>query len=184
MANAIHAQAEGGEGEGGEKVKRIAWRKLAAIILLLAGAGLLMFTAAAIISNILAGTTSIIGIGISAASPPLIPAEARVGVMNENSIIVDNPAAQLSARFVFNFTMPFTPSAGDVEVWVDMNRNGVLEDPYEKLTNPTVSGNTLTFTSPSLSIPSGSSSWKIAVKFANVNLAGQQVSWQVYMISA
>jgi len=179
-----HEAEERGEGGGGklQSLKALPWKKILVCLLIAAGAIGFTVTAATILSNILTGTTKITGISISPKTAPLIPSDVALNTLVTNNITVNNPTgAALNAKFIFNFTMPITPATDDIEVWVDLNRNNVIES-GEKLTGA-VHGNILQFTSPTVTIPTGTSSWKIQVRFVETNLVGKSVSWKVYVAS-
>ena len=179
-----HEAKEGGEGGGGklQSLKALPWKKILVCLLIAAGAIGFTVTAATILSNILTGTTTITGISISPKTAPLIPSDVALNTLVTNNITVNNPTgAALNAKFIFNFTMPITPATDDIEVWVDLNRNNVIES-GEKLTGA-VHGNILQFTSPTVTIPTGTSSWKIQVRFVETNLVGKSVGWKVYVAS-
>ena len=171
--------------EGGGKLqslKALPWKKILVCLLIAVGAIGFTVTAATILSNILTGTTKITGISISPKTAPLIPSDVALNTLVTNNITVNNPTgAALNAKFIFNFTMPITPATDDIEVWVDLNRNNVIES-GEKLTGA-VHGNILQFTSPTVTIPTGTSSWKIQVRFVETNLVGKSVGWKVYVAS-
>ena len=179
-----HEAEERGEGGGGklQSLKALPWKKILVCLLIAAGAIGFTVTAATILSNILTGTTKITGISISPKTAPLIPSDVALNTLVTNNITVNNPTgAALNAKFIFNFTMPITPATDDIEVWVDLNRNNVIES-GEKLTGA-VHGNILQFTSPTVTIPTGTSSWKIQVRFVETNLVGKSVGWKVYVAS-
>jgi len=89
----------------------------------------------------------------------------------------------LTGIFVFNFTVSIqNPAADDIQVWVDLNRDGTIQT-EEELTG-TVHGSTIVFKSSSVSIPAGTSTWKIQVKFVDSGLVGTNVSWKAYVEAA
>ena len=148
------------------------------------GAAGFTIAAATIISNVLSGTTAVTGLTISPQESPLIPGELAIGTAHQNTIVVDNPAdAALTGIFVFNFTVSIqNPAADDIQVWVDLNRDGTIQT-EEELTG-TVHGSTIVFKSSSVSIPAGTSTWKIQVKFVDSGLVGTNVSWKAYVEAA
>ena len=177
---------ERGEGGGGklQSLKALPWKKILVCLLIAAGAIGFTVAAATIISNILTGTTTITGVSISPETSPLIPDNVALNTYVTNTIVVNNPTgAAVSAKFVFNFTAPagFTWAADDIEVWIDLNRNGVIED-VEKLSGA-IHGNVLQFTSSAVSIPIGTSNWKVQLRFAETDLVGKTVNWKVYVAS-
>ena len=175
------AEAQAG-GEGGARPR---WRRIIAALLIAVGALGITVAAAAIISNILAGTTTITGLTISPQTSPLIPTELSIKTPYQNSIIVSNPAdAALKGVFVFNFTLPIeSPSADDVEVWVDHNPKDNTIQNTDKLTCLVREG-VVSCRSREVSIPSGSSSWLMQVKFNEDALIGKSVEWKAYVESA
>jgi len=182
-----HEAEERGEGGGGklQSLKALPWKKILVCLLIAVGAIGFTVTAATILSNILTGTTTITGISISPKTAPLIPSDVALNTLVTNNITVNNPtgAALDNAKFVFNFTAPagFTWATDDIEVWVDLDRDGTIES-GEKLSGA-VHGNILQFVSPTVTIPTGTSSWKIQVRFVETELVGKSVSWKVYVAS-
>ena len=165
-----------------EKFKALPLAKKIAVILLIIGLIGAAGVGATIISNILSGTTAITGLTISAASPPLLPDQATLETDYTNTLRVYNPTGAAYTGWV---TMNFTASRGPLEsshfeIYVDLNGNGVFES-GEKMTCTVTSASQVKCTTPSFSIPSGTTDYPIKIRFKSGLPVPNTLNWQLYV---
>jgi len=166
----------------GERFKALPLAKKIAVILLIIGLIGAAGVGATIVSNILSGATSITGLTISAASPPLLPDQATLETDYTNTLRVYNPTGAAYTGWV---TMNFTASRGSLEsshfeIYVDLNRNGVFES-GEKMTCTITSATQAKCMTPSFSIPSGTADYPIKIRFKSGLPVPNTLNWQLYV---
>jgi len=165
----------------GEKFKALPLAKKIAVILLIIGLIGAAGVGATIISNILSGVTSIVGLTVSTPTP-LLPPEATLETDYNNTLNIYNPSgAAYTGRVSLNFTASNGPlQTAYFQVYVDLDRNGVFET-GEQATCTLTSANQVKCMTPSITIPSGTTSFPIKIRFKSGLPVPNTLNWQLYV---
>jgi hypothetical protein len=165
----------------GERFKALPLGKKIAVILLIIGLIGAAGVGATIVSNILSGTTSIVGLTVSTPTP-LLPPQATLETDYNNTLSIYNPSgAAYTGRISLNFTASNGPlQTAYFQIYVDLNRDGVFET-GEQATCTLTSANQVKCSTPGITIPSGTTSLPIKVRFKSGLPVPNNVSWQLYV---
>lgn len=159
------------------------YKKLAIILLALSVVGI-GCASAVIISNIIAGTTTVTGLTISILSPPLIPTQTSLETDYTNTIRVTNPmGAAVSGSFYLNFTTNNPPlHSTDFEIYIDLNGNGF--ETTEKLACTLDGNNKATCSTGVVTIPPGTKDYPIKIRFRSTLPIPANLDYALYVASA